>query len=415
MNRTVAALVVALLALFARVALVARQGPPPPLAGDAVEYRAYADSLFERGVFAGADGSRALRMPGYPAFLAATRAAFGPSPRAVQWTQCALGALGCACVFLWAASFLRFGWALAAGFAAAAYFDLAAPCAAPLSEALYSFLLAAAFAALSAEKIPPLRRGALGGLLFAAAYLTRPEILPFAGLVLLGAPLLFKGLDRRSAAAGLVALTVAAGAWTARNAAALGRFVPVTTAGQYNLYLGLRLPLEPQNLGLGPLHSAPAGADELARDADFGRAYAELKARVPLGRRLRAYAFNLLSMLYPFLPDYDWTYAALVPFWLFGLIFAARRPALWGPAGIVVGLFAVFAILAGPVSRYRFGFAPCLLVLAAAGAQELSDRVGNARVFAAGAGAWLAANLGIWAFAPEFRAAALGVKALLTR
>ena len=414
-RRLVAALAVAAAAFVLRAGCVLRQGPPAPLAGDAVEYRAYADSLATRGVFEGPHGDRATRMPGYPGMLAALELVAGPSTRAVQWAQCVLGALTCVFVYLWALRILGPEWALVCGFAAAGLYDLIAPASWVLTETVYSLLLAASFCALAQDEMALVPRALSAGLGFALAYLVRPEVLPFAGLILLSAPRMVRGFTRRGAALALAVFLAAPALWAARNALVFGRLVPVTSVGKYNVYLGLRLPLEHQGLDLGPLHAAPAGLSELDRDADFAPAYRDLLGRITWKQRLKAYAFNLLTVYYPFLPAYDWTYVLLAPFWLVGLGLAVKRPELRPAAILVCGLSVVFALLAGPVSRYRFGFAPCLVVLAGAGAQELRARSRGAKRFLGGAAAWAAVNLLVFLASADVRAAVLRVKALIWR
>ena len=414
-RQLLAALAVAAAAFFLRAGYILAQGQPAPVAGDAAEYRAYADSLAAQGVFEGFRGDRATRMPGYPAYLAGLERAAGPSTRVVQWAQCLLGALTCVLVYLWALRVLSPGWALACGLAAAGYYDLIAPASWVLTETTYSFLLAASFCALHQDELPVRHRALLSGLGFGLAYLVRPEVLPFAALILALAPLLLPGFTRRASTLALAVFLAAPALWAGRNALVFGRFVPVTSVGEYNLYLGLRLPLEHQALDLGPQHAAPPGLSELERDADFAPAYRALRAAVSWPLRAKAYAFNLLTVYYPFLPGYDWTYALLVPFWLFGLWLALSRRELQPAAILVGGLSAVFALLAGPVSRYRFGFAPCLIVLAGAGAQELERRARGTRRFLLGAGAWAGANLLILFASAGVRDAVLRLKSLIWR
>lgn len=405
-RRLLAALLIAAAAFSLRAGFILRQGPPAPLAGDAAEYRAYADSLATRGVYEGFRGDRATRMPGYPLLLAAT----GASTRTVQWAQCVLGALTCALIYLWTLGFLRPRWALACGLAAAAYYDLIAPSGWVLTETLYSFLLAGSFCALYMEDIPLAARALLGGLGFGLTALVRPEVLPFAVLILAASPFLLKGFARRHAALALAVFLAFPSAWAARNARVFGRPIPTSTTGAFNFYCGLRLPLDRQGLDLGPMPS-PAG-DELERDASYRRAFLALRRSVPAIRQAKAYLFNLLTVYYPFLPEYDWTYVLLVPYWLFGIWLARRRREFLPAAGLVAGLSVIFAFLAGPVSRYRFGFAPCLLVLAGAGAQGLYERLGAER-FARASAAWTAVNLGVWLFAGPLRRAILGARTLI--
>jgi hypothetical protein len=410
-RRTVlAALAVIVVALGARVGWVLREGPPAPLANDSVQYRAFADSLVSTGRYVGPKGDRATRMPGYPVFLAAVETAFGPSTRAVQWAQCLLGALTCLFVFLWARSLLDPPWALACGLAAACYFDLIAPCAWTLTECLYSFLLAASFWLLYAEEFPVARRAALGGLALALTALVKPEVLPFALVILGGSPLMIKGFTRRGAVLATAVFVAVFSIWVVRNALVFHRLVPVSTMGNSSRYLGLRLPLERQSVDYAPRYTPPDGADELQSEAGFQIAFRELKARVPVGRRVEAYAFNLLTVYYPFLPQYDWTYALLVPFWAFGVWLALFRRDLWPMAGMVLGLDVVFFFMAGPVSRYRFGFSPVLILLAGVGAQGLRERLSK-KTFVWTAAGWTAVNFAVWFASGELRDAALRLKA----
>jgi hypothetical protein len=275
-------------------------------------------------------------------------------------------------------------------------------------------MLAVSFWALYAEDLAVTPRAALGGLGLGLTALVRPEVLPFSALILGGSPPMIKGFTRRAAALGLAVFLAIASLWVARNALVFHRFVPVSTIGAYSRYLGLRLPLEHQPIDIGPFHKAPDGLDELSRDADYIPAFRELRDKTPLIRRANGYVFNLLTVYYPFLPQYDWTYALLVPFWVCGLWLALSRRELWPAAGLVAGLSVVFAFLAGPVSRYRFGFSPCLILLAGAGAQELRERFG-AKKFSRAAGSWAAFNLFIWLAAGPLRQAVLSLKAALLR
>ncbi|MFI5362589.1 MAG: hypothetical protein ACHQ49_11520 [Elusimicrobiota bacterium] len=408
-----AALAVFAAALALRVGYVVRQGPPPPVAGDAIEYRAYADSLATTGRFEGLNGDRATRMPLYPALLAAVGSLAGPSTRAVQWTQCLLGALACVFVYYWGLALLRPRWALACGLAAAAYHDLIVPASWPLTEAVYGFLLAASFCALYRRELPLRRRALLGGLGLGLTYLVRPEVLPFSVLILGGAPLLLPGFTRRAAALALAVFLAAPALWIGRNALILGRFLPTTSVGNKVVYYGLSLPLE--HLGHAPVYDAAANRPEFERDAEYRQAFQALRAATPWPRRATAYAFNLLTVYYPFLPRYDWTYGVLVPFWLLGLCFAVARRDLWPAAGLVAGLSVMFAFVAGPVSRYRFGFSPCLILLAGAGAQELYDRTRGSKRFQWGAGVWAAANVAAYFASAGLRQWALLLKACLWR
>jgi len=397
------------LALAARVGVVLRAGPPV-FSGDSLEYHRYAVSVLENGRFE-AGGSRATRMPGYPLFLCAAYAAAGPSPRAVQALQCLLGALTCLLIYGCARRLVAPPWAAACGLAAAFCRDLVAPSGWLLSECLYAFLLAAGFFALYREGWSARRRALCCAAAFGGAYAARPEA------AVLVAPILAalgwrKGFSRRASAWGLAAFLAFPAAWAWRNARALGRPLPASSVGGFNAYLGLRLPLARFKPGLGPIFEPPAALGELDRDAAFLAEYRRLRAETSRFDRLRARMYNLAALYYPFLPEYDATYMLLFPFFLAGLWLARMRRELVPLAWAVLASSAVYAIFAGPVSRYRFGFAPCWVLLAACGAEH-ARKVFGPRRWRLAAGGWAAANLAVALGSPVFRRAALALKGLV--
>lgn len=410
-SRARAAAFVFACALAVRLGHLARTGTPTELKADAGEYHAYALSLAEHGRFEGPNGSRGSRMPGYPAFLAAIYS-LGGDVRAAVFAQSVLGAGGAALVCLTAWTLLPPAWALGAGLAAAAYLGLVDPCALLLSECLYSFLLTLALFFLYKDGSPP-RRAALFGAALGATYLVRPELLPYALLCAAALPTCLKGFGRRESAlaAGVFALFVAG--WTARNYAVLGAPLPATSSSGSVRYMTLYLAKLARNEDPGPKFEPTPGLPELEREREFGRAADAMDEAVSLSRRLKGYAFNILSMYYPFLPAYDVTFMLLAPFWLYGLFAAFGHRELWPLAGPIPFSVAVFTFLGGPASRYRQGIAPCLVLLGVWGLWRLRERIPAA--WPRLVGAWAAFNSVVWLFAPQIRAGALAVKALIWR
>jgi hypothetical protein len=402
------AVLVAVCALGVRVNYVLRQKPAEALAGDAVEYHSYAVSLLEQGRYESVAGDRATRMPGYPAFLAAVYAAAGVSAAAVFLAQAVLGALACVLLVFAAEALVPDPWPLVCGLAAAFSPDLVAPCGALLSEALYSFALAAFLAALYAGRAGR-ARAAVCGLAAAGACLIRPEAAPWAVATLAFLPKWIKGFRPKDAALGLAVFAAVYGLWVVRNEVVLHRFLPASSIGHYTMYLGLYLPLEHQLGDFGPMFSPPAGFSELERDALYGQAFRTLFAQLPWLVVLKAYAFDFFSIFYPFLPGYDAPYAILAPFWLFGLWLARRRRELRPIAVLIVLSAAVYTVFGGPVSRYRFGFAPFLILLSVVGLRELRDRLSRRRWNWA-VGVWVGFNLAVWAGAGLFRDFALRIR-----
>ncbi|MDE2511882.1 MAG: hypothetical protein KGL74_12240 [Elusimicrobia bacterium] len=403
-----AAAVVFLAALVLRLGFLWRQGPPPVLLGDAVEYHAYAVHLLDAGSYTGLSADRATRVPGYPLFLAAVFAATGRSVPAALLAQCLLGAVTCVLLMGLTSEILPFPWPVFAGLAAACYGGLVVPCAEPLSESLYSFFLVLSLRALYKSDWTPGRRALCFGALSGYLYLIRPEPLPYIAATSLLLPLLFSRFTYRDTAKALAAAALVAGLWVGRNAVVFRRLIPASTVGKSVGYLSLHLPAHRLGLAPEPRHVPSDELGELARDADFGTAYKELSGRLTWPQLARCYVFNLATILYPFLPEYDWTYVLLIPFWLIGFILAVKRKELWPMAGSVVCSLGVFTFFGGPASRYRQGIAPFFILLAAAGAWSLAERAGASKFRRWGA-AWLGVNLLIWIGQSQFRDLILAV------
>ncbi len=408
LSRSATGLSVLAAALAARLAYWRLQGTIP-LVGDALEYDAFARSLVETGRYLGPHGEAATRMPGYPLFLAALRFAFGGAPAIVIAAQCLLGALTCVVLVDLARRFVPEGWAVACGLTAAFYYDLIVPSAAPLSECLYSFFLVLSVWALYRSEWTPLRRALAFGALSGCLYLVRPEPLPYILTATALFPVLFPKFGRKEMAASLAALALVAGLWVGRNAVIFHRLMPASSVGKSVGYLSLYLPAAKMGL-TGERHAPPETMTELERDADFAAAYKALAATLTGAQIFKAYVYNLLSILYPFLPQYDWTYVFIVPFWLLGCAVAARRKELWPVAGAVLCSLSVFTFFGGYASRYRQGVSPFIVLLAIVGMAAASDAAG-ARRFRLWTSSWLGANMLIWLFQTQARQFALWLRA----
>jgi hypothetical protein len=386
-------------ALFIRLAYLGLAGVPAERLADAASYHAYASQLLELGRYEGLSGERAGRTPGYPLFLVLAYCLFGQSLFGLAVLQCLLGSITCLLIFSVSSKLLPPAWSLACAAAASLYGGLVFPCVLPLSEALYSFSLMFALWALSEGSQKG--RQILGGLGLGFSCLVRPELLP-VWLLLLPA------LGRRLA---LAIFLLVMGLWTARNYVVFNRAIPTTTSGGINLYLGLRLPLNAMH-GWAELHHEPAGTPEQDRSAAYMREFKRLWGQTSFWDKLRAYAYNFFTMLYPFLPAYDWTFVAWLPFWLAGLFFSFRRKEWWIIAAAVLASLLVYSVFGGPVSRYRQGISPFLILLGGLGLSELSSRLKPGRFYAASS-AWLAFNLLLWAAAEPARSLVLKLKSWL--
>jgi len=378
--------------------------------GDALEYDAFSRSLVESGRYLGPNGEVASRMPGYPLFLAGVRLVSGGSLDATLALQCVLGALTCVFLIDLARRFLPEKWALVCGVIAALYYDLIMPAAAPLSEALFSFFLVLSAWALYRPSWKPMRRALVFGALSGCLYLIRPEPLPYIVCTIFLLPYIWAKFSRREVFSALAVFALVVGLWVGRNYAQFGRIIPASTVGKSVGYLSMYLPAAKMGLA-GERHAPPATMTELERDADYAAAWRRLAATLTWPQIAKGYVYNLLSILYPFLPEYDWTYVFIVPFWLFGCVIAARRRELWPVAGAVLFSLSVFTFFGGYASRYRQGVSPFIVLLAVVGMKAARDARAGAR-FSRWTGGWLGANLFIWLFQAQARQLALWLRAV---
>ena len=397
-------------ALAARLWYWMRHPAPLPLVGDALEYDAFARSLVETGRYLGPHGEIATRMPGYPLFLAGVRLLTGGSFGALLTVQCVLGALTCVLIIDLARRFVPEEWAWVCALTAAFYGGLIAPSAAPLSECLYSFFLVLSVWALYRPDWKPVRRALAFGSLSACLYLIRPEPLPYILCTIGLMPYIWAKFGRKEVLSALAVFTLITGLWVGRNFAQFGRVIPASSVGKSVGYLSLYLPAAKMGLA-GERHAAPEAMAELDREADYAVAYKALAATLTRTQIAKAYLYNLLSILYPFLPEYDWTYVFVVPFWLLGCVVAARRKELWPIAGAVLCSLSVFTFFGGYASRYRQGVSPFIVLLAAVGMKAAYDAAGDRR-YRLGASAWLGANIMILLFQGPARQAALWLRAV---
>jgi 4-amino-4-deoxy-L-arabinose transferase-like glycosyltransferase len=174
-------------------------------------------------------------VPGFPLFLAGLRAVFGPGLIWIYLAQVILSAATVLLVYLIGSEL----FSAKAGLIAAAFASVAPLLllfvATPLSEVLYTFL-ATAFLALyvRARRSPAwaLAAGLVGG----AAVMTRPVLAIFVGL--LGLIMLARKGRRGLGLALLAGFALVLAPWVIRNAVAFGEFIPLSSRGGFEFYLG---------------------------------------------------------------------------------------------------------------------------------------------------------------------------------
>jgi MYXO-CTERM domain-containing protein len=218
-----AALAVFLLALALRVGFQLGVQVDGPVAGDIVQYVAYAWNLVHHGTFSSAlpDSAAwppdAFRGPGYPAFLALWLWLAGDESflAAATAAQLVLGAATAPLAIAWTRQWLPRGGALAVGGLVAAWPHSIVFSATLLNETLFAFALVA-FLALAGRAARTARPGAalIAGVAGGLATLVNPIALVLAPLA---AALTWRH-GRRLAALLLAGHVAVVGAWSLRNA-----------------------------------------------------------------------------------------------------------------------------------------------------------------------------------------------------
>ncbi len=233
-------LILVLVALALRIAYIIDISDSPYFSFPILDpywYDARARTVLEGDTLAAA-GS--FRVPLYIYYVAFTYLVFGTTYFAPLLLQALLGALSCGLVFLVARRVFGRAAAIAAGFAFAFYRMAVYSDGELQPTSLYiALILGAVYLVLEAIERRRASYGVLAGACLGLAFLTRPDIIPFAALLLLVTALAFRqrGGVRIAAAAGavLVCFMLLLGA---RNRVAFGEFYVFSPQGAVNLYIG---------------------------------------------------------------------------------------------------------------------------------------------------------------------------------
>jgi len=403
-------------ALRAAYTWLANGRSPVPYA-DSADYDTIAWNLASGAGFAldGAGGPHptAFRPPVVPWLTSLLYRVVGHDFFAALLLQCAIGALVAPALAGYARATFGGGVARWAGWLAAVCPVLVFFSGYLLTETTFALLLVVALY-FSAEWVKTPRPGrALGaGLAWGVAALTRPTALPLPLLVALWAwyplGLTITGRDRlRQVALLLLGVALAIGPWTARNAVALGAFVPVTTGGGRAL-LDANNPLvwdDPARAGgatslyhVEPWASRYRGLSEVEADrlsSDLAKQFLrERVAQWPAAAAAKLARFwrlgregggsgtwtregSPLGALLAFAdPLLVWS-ALAFPFAIAGLAITLRggkRLFLSLPA-ITIAFFAALSVVYWGALRMRVPVEPLIALFAAVGADALAKRL----------------------------------------
>jgi hypothetical protein len=335
-------------------------------------------------------GDRAWEMPGTALFFAPAVWLFGPHAAIVpiRLIQALLVVIQCALIaFIAQRIFRKDNTAFIAACIAALYPFLIFYQGLLLSETLFDTLLLAGMAALYWWRERRLRIDlafVVACLCFVAATLTKatltvlPPILLAVTAWCAGAKIP-RVVTVIAAASCLYAAFMSP--WWIRNATLLHNFVPFTTSGALNLYLGNN----PRNLNAGADWSTDADPevvarinampDEMARQSAFSRLAVDyIRSNPDTFLRNAAKKFVRFWNITPNATQYQSRFYALISALSFGpvlalaIVCAVRRRRQWrllAPLYLVIGYFTLLHVVTIASLRYRLPLEPLLIILAA--------------------------------------------------
>jgi cytochrome c-type biogenesis protein CcmH/NrfG/4-amino-4-deoxy-L-arabinose transferase-like glycosyltransferase len=352
--------------------------------------------------------SGSFRVPLYTYFIAGCYLVFGQGALAPLVIQAILGAVACGLVYLTGLKiFGRLAGAVA-GFALAFYRMGIYSDGEILPTSLFIvFILAAVYFTLEVLDTQRLTRGFLAGLFLGLAFLTRPDVLPFALLLLLVVIITLKvrrGLRTAvSICVPLLALMLLLGY---RNYLAFGEFHVFSPQGAVNLYIGNagyadgKTPVGPPtkypyHITTDPSEDSITLACKQAATEHVGRelsdrelsSYYLRKTAAEIGQDPARWVRLILKKTYYFLNTYErsdikliprfvrdhssilklplLTYGVVMPLGLVGLWLAAKgRTRLTWIVIAGVAAFTLNGVLFFVIWRYRLPAVPFLMILA---------------------------------------------------
>jgi 4-amino-4-deoxy-L-arabinose transferase-like glycosyltransferase len=211
---------------------------------DSLAYMRIASSLISGHGFSqgGVSSSIDYRSPLYPIFLAVTYKVFGGSNLAVQVVQAILGAITCWLVYAIGQRLFNTSTGILSALIMSVYPPLVYVSGLLMSEQLFIFLLILSiFLLIRNGRNPSCRWTSLSGICLGLASLTRPAavvLIPFFAIYLC----LERTLSRKRRFILGIALVSSAfliiSSWTIRNYVRYHEFIPISTAGGFNFYLG---------------------------------------------------------------------------------------------------------------------------------------------------------------------------------
>lgn len=328
------------------------------LAPDSPCYLSYSWHLINEGVYRSFN-DYAFRPPGYGFFAAAVFYVFGYSIKALKITQIFISSILPVMIYFFARRiFLLEKMALSAAIFSCFYFGLVVEPSHVLSEAVFTPLFfASVFFLIKSEENKICFF--ISGLFAGAASFTRPIgllLMPFFLVWSLFRFTLKKSILNFSLI--LLGFCLFLAPWWIRNYRIFSRFVPVALetgfvfqhaySPQDKLHLVFENDIYP----------------EVERDKrNFQKGLKYMLEMSPLSL-IKKWTVNFLQFFYPFMPEYDFTYALISPFFLLGFYIMTKKKDIKALSLAAMSVYLPVSAFFFTAARYRHSMGPFIILSA---------------------------------------------------
>ena len=317
----------------------------------------------------GPDGdSLSFRVPLTSIFLAGIYSVFGHSYGAARIIQAILSALVCLLIYFTVKKIRDPVSARIAGIISVFYYGLIVPVLFLFKEVLFGFFLALAILYLLKTDEPNGRRNQIiAGVTLGLSALTASFTLIFPGFIFILLFEKYRNLKKTilTFLFILIPFLLVLTPWIIRNYRVHHVFMPSCTEGGVALWYGNNPWAKGCAAGDKLDFSKYAHLSEVEKNKAFYKeGWSYLFSAHPF-RIVKLCSLKILTALYPFLPGYDFSYALIFPFWLWGMwlvIKSSKRNGLL--LYIFLNLLIVVVVFEGE-PRMRESFSPYFIVFAA--------------------------------------------------
>ncbi|NLI09589.1 MAG: glycosyltransferase family 39 protein [Elusimicrobia bacterium] len=327
------------------------------LASDSCCYLSYAWHLLKEGTYRSFN-DYAFRPPGYGFFSAGVFYFFGFSVTALKTVQIFISSFVPVLIYFFGKKIMNDSFALAAAFFSCFYFGLIVEPSHILSEVIFTplFFASSYFFLKGTENK---KYFFISGLFNGAAAFVRPIgllLLPFNGLWLLLKYNPKRALKFFSLA--LLGFSLFLSFWWIRNYRIFGRFVPVALETGFVFQHAY----SPQD----KLHLVNENDiyPELERDAKNFKKGLNFMLEMSFPALLKKWSINFFQFFYPFMPEYDFTYGLIAPFFFLGFYLIFRNKDWDGAILSGMSVYLPVSAFFFSAARYRHSMSPYIILAA---------------------------------------------------